>query len=443
MTANPTPNPTIMQAVEKLDYRVTAGDVAAQAGLDIKIAEQGLLILASEAGGHLQVSDAGEIAYVFAKNFRGVLQNKYFRLRLQEWWKQVWKILFYLIRISFGIVLILSIVLIILTITLIVIAMSSSRDSNNNRNDNSGGGMIFMPNFWVGPDLFWIFSPNYNERRYYRHQQYQGRGEERPLNFLEAVFSFLFGDGNPNAALEERRWQAIATVIRHHQGAVVAEQLSPYLDELGTGYRLEYEEYMLPVLTRFNGRPEVSPEGQLVYHFPELQVMASDRQVKSVPAYLKEALWRFSEAGSGQLVLAAGLGVVNIVGALVLGALLRDGTMAAELGGLVAFVSSIYGVLLAYGIGFLVVPLIRYFWIKGRNVKIDARNQKRQERAEALNRADETLQRKVSYARQFATQTIVRATDLAYTTETDLTEQELAQSDKIDAEWQRRLEGKG
>lgn len=166
------------------------------------------------------------------------------------------------------------------------------------------------------------------------------------------MFSFLFGDGNPNANLEERRWQEIAAVIRNHRGAVVAEQIAPYLDNLGEKYQQEYEDYMLPVLTRFNGQPEVSSEGQIVYYFPELQVRASKNYRQSIPVYLEESLWRFSAASSGQIMLSAGLGILNFVGALVLGSLLRDGTVAAQLGGLVAFVQSIYWLLLAYGTGF-------------------------------------------------------------------------------------------
>ena len=54
-----TPDPRIMKAVEQLGYRVTVGDVAAQAGLTINLAEQGLLALASNAGGHLQVAESG------------------------------------------------------------------------------------------------------------------------------------------------------------------------------------------------------------------------------------------------------------------------------------------------------------------------------------------------------------------------------------------------
>lgn len=428
------PNPTIMQAVEQLGYRVTVGDVATQAGLNVNLAQQGLLTLATDSGGHLQVAESGEIVYLFPKNFRTILRNKFLRLRLQEWWKKVWRILFYLIRISFGIVLLASIALILVTIFIIITAASQSSNNNNRDSHHGGGGMIFMPHFWIGPDWFWVFFPDY-DRRYQ-----QRRRQTSELNFFEAIFSFLFGDGNPNANLEERRWQQIAAVIRNHGGAVVAEQIAPYLDEIGEGYAREYEDYMLPVLTRFNGQPVVSPEGQIVYHFPELQVMAQERYSQPVPPYLQELAWRFSAASSGQIILSTGLGAVNFVGALVLGRLLADGTAAAQLGGIVAFVQGIYWLLVGYGTAFLGVPLLRYFWIQWRNSKIDERNQQRQGRVRQLAGADAALQQKIAYAEQFAAETVIGKEDLAYTTETDLLDQE-AGSAQIDAEWRRRLSG--
>ena len=437
------PNPIVMKAVETLNYRVTVGDVASQVGLDIKVAEQALLGLASEAGGHMQVAESGEIAYLFPRNFRDVMRNKYWRLRFLESWNKVWRILFYLIRISFGVVLMASIALIFLAILFIIIALNSSDNKGSGGSwggsDRSGGGMSFPIFNW------WFFSPNYG----YSDRGYSNRGtsnrrsrsarNEDGLNFLEAIFSFLFGDGNPNADLEEQRWQAIATTIRNNGGAIIAEQVTPYLDKLGERYQQEYEDFMLPVLTRFNGRPEVSPEGQLVYHFPELQVKATQRQAQPVSAYLREALWKFSQASSGQIIGAIALGGANLIGALVLGHLLRGG-IAAQLGGLVGFVAGIYGLLLVYGVGFLAIPLIRYFWVKWRNQSIEARNQQRQQRAIALNEADSTVQQKLAFADQFTTEAIVDESNLAYTTETDLTEQELRQADKIDAEWLKRLE---
>lgn len=427
-----TPNPAIMQAVEKLNYRVTVGDVATQAGLNIEMANQGLLALATDAGGHLQVADTGDIVYLFPRNFRDVLRNKYLRLQLQEWWKKIWNVLFYLIRISFGVVLILSIVLIYIAI-IFIISSASSSDRDNDRGGNFGGGM----RFFYFPDLFWFFSPNYNTG--YRSQGRRQR-ENSELNFLEAIFSFLFGDGNPNLNLEERRYQEIATVIRNNGGAVVAEQITPYLDDIGETYQQEYEDYMLPVLTKFNGKPAVSPDGEIVYSFPELQITATQNNPKSIPAYLKEFSWSFSKATSSQVMLSAGLGVVNFVGALILGGLLADGAVAREIGGLVAFVQGIYWLLLAYGAGFLVIPLVRYFWVKWRNDQISDRNHQRQARAKLIAAADEKLQQKINYAHQFATNTVIDKDNLAYSTETDLIQQELERSDQIDAEWRKRLE---
>jgi F0F1-type ATP synthase membrane subunit b/b' len=430
-------NPAVMKAVETLDYRVTVGDVAANAGLDLNVAQQGMIALAANTQAHLQVSESGEIAYEFPKNFRAVLRNKFWRLRLQETWARIWAVLFYIIRISFGILLLLSILIIVAAIIVLVIAISSSqRDNERSSNSRGGGGLIFIPRFWIG-DLFYFFDFNPGRRRRQVHRQRPGDDDE--MNFLEAVFSFLFGDGNPNADLEEARWQMIGKVIRNQGGAVAAEQIAPYLDDLGSSLAQEDGDYMLPVLTRFNGIPQVSPQGNIIYHFPELQVTARDRKPQPVSAYLKESPWKFSEASSGKLTLAAGLGIFNFVAAIVLGALMSDPQIVAELGGFIAFVNSIYWLLLAYGTAFLAVPAVRYFWVQRRNSRIAGRNDDRQTRAAALNAASPAVQDKIEYARQFASQTVVSADDLAYTTEKDLTEQEADNRDKLDAEWQQRL----
>ncbi len=424
-------DPQIMKAVEQLGYRVTAGDVAAQAGLEVNLAQRGLLALASEVNGNLQVAESGEIAYLFPRNLRTILQQKYLRLRLQAVWQKIWPILFYLIRISFGIVLLVSIALIFIAIAIILIAATSAKGGSDGDRDDSGFG--FGPSIWYFPDFSWFF---YSDP--YRRRSARPESDPDGMNFLEGIFSFLFGDGNPNADLTNRRWRTISATIINQQGAVTSEQIAPYLD-LDDENRRD-ENYMLPVLVKFDGRPEVSPTGEIIYQFPALQATATQRERRSVPAYLKEYLWQFSRAKSWQIMLAIGLGSLNLIGALVLWSLLSGGSAAAQLGGLVAFVQSIFWVLLAYGIGFLAIPLLRYYWILWRNAKIEARNQHRQQSAEVLLAADDRLKQKLAYARQFAAEHLISAQDLAYTTEKDLLEQESEQTDKIDAEWQRRLE---
>jgi hypothetical protein len=56
--------------------------------------------------------------------------------------------------------------------------------------------------------------------------------------FLESTFSYIFGDGDPNADIEQQRLKLLASVIRSAGGAVTAEQLAPYLDpaSLPPGY---------------------------------------------------------------------------------------------------------------------------------------------------------------------------------------------------------------
>lgn len=444
-------NPTIAKAVETLDYRVTVGDVAAQTGMNVEQSRQDLLVLASAAGGHLQVSEAGEIAYVFPKNFRGVIRNRSLRSQLKAWWDKVWSVLFYLIRISFGLILIASIVLVVLAIIVIVVAMQSQQRENNRSSGGFGRGYGGgMPRVWISPTWYYVFLPNYYERRrrYYSMPRSRSRSAPRQaeseMGFLEAVFSFLFGDGNPNANLEERRWQEVAAVIRNNKGAIAAAQVTPYLDQLGTGYDLEYENYMLPVLTRFNGKPEVSPDGNLIYYFPDLQVSAAQQGHTPVQAYLKERPWVFSQASSTQLQWAAGLGIFNLAAIIVLDSLMNSGNLSAAVlsTGLVGFVNSIFWFLVAYGVGYLLVPIVRYIWIKMRNQKIESHNEMRQERAIALQDADPVVLKSIDYARQFAAETIVNAENLAYTTEKDLLQQNVENVDKLDEEWRQRLEGR-
>lgn len=423
-------NPKVIAAVEQLNYRVTVGDVAIKSGLELQVAQQALMTLASEAGGHLQVTETGEVAYLFSKNLRSVLQAKFLKLRLLAGWQKIWKVLFYLIRISFGILLIASICIIAIAIIAIIIATTlSNKDSEGSDSDDDVGFGGF-PIGWIFTDWHYFFLPD----------PYAGSANISPakqgsMNFLEAVFSFLFGDGNPNSHLEERRWQEVGKVLRQHGGAVAAEQVIPFLEPPSAGQSVD--DAMLAVLLRFNGQPEVSPDGEIVYYFPDLQTSVEANRSAPAAPFLRESLWKFSHASFSQVLGAIGLGSANLIGAVILGKLLGE---IGSTTGFLSFVQAIYGGLLAYGIGFLVIPLGRYFWIQWQNQRIAARNQARAQWAEQLlYEPSQTLTQKLTFARQFARSTLVDDLDLVYTTETDLLEQESENQAKINADWEKRL----
>ena len=196
---------------------------------------------------------------------------------------------------------------------------------------------------------------------------------------------------------------------------------------------------MLPVLTRFNGYPEVSEKGDIIYYFPELQVKAQKRNEMAISPYLKENNWVFSIASSGQKILAFFLGGLNFVLALVLGSMLTPELAQQISSDFIFFVESVYEFLLVYAGAYLAIPLGRYFWLQGRNNKINQCNLERENRANYLRENTSQLLPKINYARQFAQEKIIDQKDLAYSTEKDLLDQQLEQADKIDEEWQRRL----
>ena len=415
----------VIDAVEKLNYRVTIGDVAAQSGLDLNTAQREVLAIASETGGNIQVAESGEIAYKFAPDFRQILVSRSFWLQVKESLKGVWKWVFVGIRFSFGILLIVSIAIVVIGIIAATIALNQSR-SDNDRDDRrsdrggGGGGFIFLGG-WGNPfgNPFIMF-----DRDYYEPQRLRER-DPNDMNFFESVFSFLFGDGDPNASLEERRWREIATMIRSNNGVVIAEQIAPYLDETS---RIENDEcFVIPVLSKFNGFPEVSEAGTLAYKFPELQKVASERKSKSKSAYLQEKLWKFSQAPQGKITLAIGLGIFYLVASLYLGSLIGDPRLAKSLVGFLGFIKAAYGFLLGYAVLFLSTPLVRYFVLQYLNGGISDRNQKRASRAEQLQNPSSTLREKLNFASTFAMeQEAIDQNNLAYTTEQDLADQEYA-----------------
>ena len=404
-----------MTAVEQLGYRVTCGDVVAHTGIHLEAARSGLLALANQTGGHLQVTDIGEVIYVLSPDFRQILLRQNFRLRLKAWRDRVLSVGFYLVKISFGILLITSISVVYLTILAITLAALFSNDSSGDCGD--GGGSCVLGIFdWDGSSSTYA-STMTSTHTDLAPQPIRAKTQRKPVNFLEAVFSVLFGDGNPNADLEQRRWSYISNLIHRQQGVAIGEQIAPYLDDLGQGTDREYENYMLPVLTKFNGIPEVSPTGELVYHFPDLQttLRADSSKSSRVPISLRERKWKFTKATPTQTSWAIALFAGNLIGIGIL-AILLSGIQSAVISGAIA-------VLALYGIGLVIIPSCRYFWVKQQDRQVRKRNQLRRQQVNLLAPSKE-IQAKLDYAQQYAKQHQITDRDIIYTTEEDILPQE-------------------
>ncbi len=404
-TATKAEKKLVIKAIDALGRHVTPADVATKTGLPILSTTATLNQVATETGGHLEVAKTGDVAYRFNFGFQNAYLAKGFMRILQMIGEKTFQIAFFLLRISFGIMLILSFLVVVGLIIVIMLRGGGDRDR-----DRGGGGINFdFFDYMILRDLFWWSSYTGQTNRYRNERRQVRKG-----NFLLDCFSFLFGDGNPNYDLEERRWATIAEIIRNNEGVVTAELLAPF-----TGANPKNEDGVLPVLVRFNGKPEVSETGNIVYVFPSMQVSTKgELHENTKPIYLKEKDWKFTEAPADSLMPVYVLAGFNFFGSIWL---LNFVAHSAEFYPLLPLINC----LVVYGVFFVGVPLVRWLGQLWLNQRINARNKTRQEYAAQVSSPSGELKTKLLEAKQFQVKTQrVSTKDLAYTTEKELLDQE-------------------
>lgn len=424
----------VLQAIRQLGRRVTAADVATKTGLPLQITTSQLNVIASETGGVLQVATTGDIAYCFSPGFQNAYLATGIKRVLQDVGSKVFRVGYYILRISFGIMLIVSLVTIVVLAFLIMTTLQ--RASSND--DGGGGGFEFdFLDFMIVRDLLWWGTWSALPDRY-SYDEPISRQRHRS-NFLLDCFSFLFGDGDPNAHLDERRWRLIAQTIKRNKGVVTDEQLAPYT---GVDPRRGYG--VLPVLVRFDGRPEVTDTGNIVYVFPSLQVSAkehtemwsgqeadvtvSDRSNVNIfnakvrpRSFLNEFPWQFSHVPADSIWLVGLLGAANFAGAWwvffqlhspLAGMILRPFIPLADL-------------LVIYGTLFLGLPLLRWLYIRHVNGGIENRNEQRKQYAEQVKNPSQELYLKLNEAQDYKIKEQMISQDkVVYSSDKDALEQE-------------------
>jgi ribonucleotide reductase beta subunit family protein with ferritin-like domain len=95
----------------------------------------------------------------------------------------------------------------------------------------------------------------------------------------------------------------------------------------------------------------------------------------------------------------------------------------------------------AYSSFYLGFPLVRWLLMWGKNDKISARNRDRLAHARDLRNPTPQLQQKLDQVQRLGLQTRIDREQLIYTTDRDLLDQEIEQRDRLDQEWQKKLEG--
>ncbi|GFR50351.1 hypothetical protein Agub_g12560 [Astrephomene gubernaculifera] len=402
----------VEEAVERLGCRVTLGDVAARAGVRLEEADGALKALAYDTQASLQVSSEGEVVYGFAADFRTQLRNRSVQLRAAPLLRRAAAVVGYLTRVAFGTALVASVVVVWLAVLLLL----SNAGRSDDREDRGRGGMRWHGGGGVRmfvdlTDLLFYMDPNYYSARAQRAATGSdgNSSSSSSMSFPEAIFSFVFGEGDPNAGWEERRYRALGEAIRAKGGVVTAEEMAPFLDPpapapLPADPHTPYapypdESFVLPALIKFGGEPVADEQGRLLYRFPALQRTAvrqtgrffRQRQQREAEEAeeLQEEPWELTTASSGQVAAAVALGLLNLLGVALLGGLLADprATYLLAAQGL-GWLPGLLAPLQLYAAAFFAIPGVRWLLNSRRNAAIEGRNEVRSRAAELLRGGD-------------------------------------------------------
>jgi hypothetical protein len=435
-------NADVRRAVETSirtrNYRVTVGDVAAEAGVALPEVQRALSALALDSKATLEVSKQGEIVYEFPRNFEDTIRGASLKIRMEPALNTATRVVAYLGRITFGAALIASLA----TVTLALSVLSSS--SRNDDSRGSGRVIYRRPLFIDLMDMWWYFDPYYYRRR-------RAMGSMGEMGFLESIFSCVFGDGDPNEEFESQRWNVLGRYIQSRGGVVTAEELAPFLDATMKEFKgvtdqdgiVVLESFVLPALTKFDGVPQVDDSGSIVYVFPSLQSSAQQRPMPVPYDAVLEKEWKLTRASTGQQILVGILGVVNFIAVAALSVSLQNpqNIYLLTVNGLQG-IMGLMPYLQAYAMSFAIIPFVRWFGIQRKNAAIQDRNTARMTAAKTLMSPSKSLERKLNAKKAKAVFKTVTKNDMVFSSDDDFSSFSSRREEDSMDDWERRFEKK-
>lgn len=357
----------VMDAIMQCDDSVSVANVVSITGLPTLEATLILNRLAWEKGGHLRVTENGGILY----HFDAACSGKTALGRFAETCHRVCTVLagmaMHLFRLSFGLMLVLS-----LTITQII---------------TSGGLAVLGAMTGVSGSSA---SSRFNLLALLRGLVSSYGAKSKRLKavtgfelFLESCFFFVFGPGDPNTAVDELNWKFLAHKIASCQGIVGEDELAPFL--MNRGGRKRANE-ILEIVVHFDGIPECSDQGQIIFRFPSLQGTA-DSFKGEAPLGLEEALWQFSGLGVTRTLPVAGMVYGNFALISGLNYLLQFLPWFGSLPVILVTASAFW----FYAGVIAMFPPCRFFLNFARNRPVKARNASRMAAARLLMEPDAAM----------------------------------------------------
>jgi len=295
----------IITSLKRRRKGATAADVCAATALSLSSVNELLPKAADEYSGHLRVTESGEILYYFPNGFTSRYRG--LSASLKNTAKKIFAIIktasAYLFKIWI-VVMLVGYFLFFIALALATVFLSVAGKSSG-RGGRRGGGSVNFTLFNLIWRL-WFYSELTRPRTGYGGGNVRKNGDKRPLH--KAVFSFVFGEEDPNKNWEDQEYKAIISYIQANRGVI---SLAEYMSFTGKSGQ-EAETDILSFCSKFEGSPEATEEGTIVYRFDKLLSGSDTEKISELIPPIKR-LKKFSDNKKSMNGWFAVINAVNII----------------------------------------------------------------------------------------------------------------------------------
>lgn len=270
----------VVDAFKRRREGATPVDIVSMTGLPIERVKEYIPVASDEFGARMRVTESGEILYSFPDGFKS--RYKGFGPTMRRFWsafkkgaaivaKALFKVWIMVMLVGYF-VLFMAIALVALVAS-VAVSFSGSNSDREERSEGGGfGGLMIASHvlnlivrIWFYSELVKSIDDPYGTRR-------RNAPKKRPL--YSAVFSFVFGDGDPNTGWDTRERKAVVSYIQANRGVIALPEFMAITGKTPA----EAEEAITSYLVEFGGSPEATEEGTVVYRFDELLLKSETRE---------------------------------------------------------------------------------------------------------------------------------------------------------------------
>jgi hypothetical protein len=256
----------LVKVFKKSRNESTVADLVAKTGLPKYQVEQAVKVVSDEYRGHLKATESGELLYYFPNGMRNQVKGFIPGMKkfLRSFFDVAGKVMAFLFKVWIMFMLVFYFVLFLLILigsVVAAIAISTAGRGRDSRSSKGGGNM-----FYLVIKLFELFG-----RIWFYSKILKGPSSEKGRPLHKSVFAFVFGEPDPNQEWDAEEKKHAIEYIRTHKGVITIEELM-----VMTGRDpFEAQKLINRYLLEFEGSPDVTDDGTVVFVFPQLLKTAS------------------------------------------------------------------------------------------------------------------------------------------------------------------------